>query len=248
MLAVMAFMLFYYRGAGINADLALILNLIILLGLGDAPQIMIGFMLSPLSWWNDAFVNIPLAIGFGWLEASFHTIIPNTIKAKRIGYSVPYRPLAHAILSSDHDLGLCALFLSAVIVGIIFFKTRAGAHEFCRKNATGIFLLGYALAAWCVYLAGDTMIFRWYRPIVVLPLVLGTILCLIVDGSLLNALPASILTALLCVPAYGYVAAAVLSKPDSIPGYVDAARVHTYLRVGDAIWKACPNSRKNMLL
>jgi len=32
MLAVMAFMLFYYRGSGINADLALILNLVILLG------------------------------------------------------------------------------------------------------------------------------------------------------------------------------------------------------------------------
>ena len=32
MLAVMAFMLFYYRGAGINANLALILNLVILLG------------------------------------------------------------------------------------------------------------------------------------------------------------------------------------------------------------------------
>jgi len=32
MLAVMAFMLIYYRGAGINADLALILNLVILLG------------------------------------------------------------------------------------------------------------------------------------------------------------------------------------------------------------------------
>jgi len=32
MLAVMVFMLFYYRGAGINADLALLLNLVILLG------------------------------------------------------------------------------------------------------------------------------------------------------------------------------------------------------------------------
>jgi preprotein translocase subunit SecD len=32
MLAVMAFMLIYYRGAGINADLALFLNLVILLG------------------------------------------------------------------------------------------------------------------------------------------------------------------------------------------------------------------------
>jgi preprotein translocase subunit SecD len=32
MLAVMVFMLFYYRGSGINADLALVLNLVILLG------------------------------------------------------------------------------------------------------------------------------------------------------------------------------------------------------------------------
>lgn len=29
----------------------------------------IGFLLSPLSWWNDAFINIPLAVGFGWLVA-----------------------------------------------------------------------------------------------------------------------------------------------------------------------------------
>jgi hypothetical protein len=32
----------------------------------------IGFMLSPLSWWNDLFVNVPLAIGFGWLVALAH--------------------------------------------------------------------------------------------------------------------------------------------------------------------------------
>jgi preprotein translocase subunit SecD len=38
MMAVMVFMLFYYRGAGINADLALMLNLVILLGfLGYTP-------------------------------------------------------------------------------------------------------------------------------------------------------------------------------------------------------------------
>ena len=32
---------------------------------------VIGFMLSPLSWWNDAFVNFPLALGFAWLVAAF---------------------------------------------------------------------------------------------------------------------------------------------------------------------------------
>ena len=27
----------------------------------------VGFMLSPLSWWNDLFVNVPLALAFAWL-------------------------------------------------------------------------------------------------------------------------------------------------------------------------------------
>ena len=30
---------------------------------------LIGFLLSPLSWWNDAFINLPLAVGFGWVVA-----------------------------------------------------------------------------------------------------------------------------------------------------------------------------------
>jgi hypothetical protein len=28
---------------------------------------VIGFLLSPLSWWNDFFVNVPLALAFAWL-------------------------------------------------------------------------------------------------------------------------------------------------------------------------------------
>src|SRR5947209_20307353 len=28
---------------------------------------LIGYMLSPLSWWNDLFVNVPLALAFAWL-------------------------------------------------------------------------------------------------------------------------------------------------------------------------------------
>ena len=31
----------------------------------------IGFMRSPLSWWNDLFVNIPLALAFAWLVSLF---------------------------------------------------------------------------------------------------------------------------------------------------------------------------------
>jgi hypothetical protein len=40
--------------------------------LGGGTMAFIGFLLSPLSWWNDAFINIPLAVGFGWLVALVH--------------------------------------------------------------------------------------------------------------------------------------------------------------------------------
>ena len=32
----------------------------------------IGFMLSPLSWWNDLFVNVPLALAFAWAVGWFY--------------------------------------------------------------------------------------------------------------------------------------------------------------------------------
>ena len=32
----------------------------------------IGYMLSPLSWWNDLFVNVPLALVFAWIVSAFY--------------------------------------------------------------------------------------------------------------------------------------------------------------------------------
>ncbi len=32
----------------------------------------IGYMLSPLSWWNDLFVNVPLALAFAWVVSFFY--------------------------------------------------------------------------------------------------------------------------------------------------------------------------------
>jgi len=55
-LVVMAFMLFYYRGAGINADLALFLNLVILLG-------FMGFTGSTLTL--PGIAGVILTIGMG---------------------------------------------------------------------------------------------------------------------------------------------------------------------------------------
>lgn len=44
----------------------------------------IGYMLSPLSWWNDLFFNLPIALvfgyAFGWLNSAW--FLPGTI----VGY------------------------------------------------------------------------------------------------------------------------------------------------------------------
>ena len=32
----------------------------------------VGYMLSPLSWWNDAYVNLPLALAFAWIIGLFY--------------------------------------------------------------------------------------------------------------------------------------------------------------------------------
>ena len=34
--------------------------------------VFVGYMLSPLSWWNDLFVNLPLALAFAWVVSWFY--------------------------------------------------------------------------------------------------------------------------------------------------------------------------------
>ena len=40
--------------------------------LKDITLVTIGFILSPLSWWNDMFVNVPLAYMISWPVSLIH--------------------------------------------------------------------------------------------------------------------------------------------------------------------------------
>jgi len=44
----------------------------------------IGYMLSPLSWWNDLFVNVPIAVAFAWVVSLFYR--PAFLASCVIGY------------------------------------------------------------------------------------------------------------------------------------------------------------------
>jgi len=60
-------------------------------------MIFIGFMLSPLSWWNDLFVNVPLAVGFAWLVSLFYkpafaaTVVIGYWLTNFLGFVLMYR-------------------------------------------------------------------------------------------------------------------------------------------------------------
>ena len=45
---------------------------------------VIGYLLSPLSWWNDAFVNLPLALAFAWIVSAIYK--PIFAAALIVGY------------------------------------------------------------------------------------------------------------------------------------------------------------------
>lgn len=97
--------------------------------------VSIGYMLSPLSWWNDLFFNLPIALVFGygvsWVQPDW--FLPGTI----IGYWLSnvlgmvmmqfgaidiLRPEANRNRTRDTLMGLGGATLYTVVVaGLIYF-------------------------------------------------------------------------------------------------------------------------------
>jgi hypothetical protein len=108
----------------------------------------VGFMLSPLSWWNDAFVNFPLAIGFGWLVALvykpafepavvFGYWLTNVLGlvllhkgAKKAMHSQQERPYTAKSLARDMAI---SLIYTLVIVLLLKLKVLQPVQDFIRK-------------------------------------------------------------------------------------------------------------------
>jgi hypothetical protein len=40
--------------------------------IGGGVLALVGYLLSPLSWWNDLFINVPLALAFAWVVSFFY--------------------------------------------------------------------------------------------------------------------------------------------------------------------------------
>ncbi len=85
----------------------------------------IGFLLSPLSWWNDAFVNIPLALLFAWLVSCIYK--PAFVASLIIGYwltnvigLVLMHKGARQMLSKEPSAGTRRELVTDITVSLIY--------------------------------------------------------------------------------------------------------------------------------
>jgi hypothetical protein len=105
-----------------------------------------GFMLSPLSWWNDAFVNLPLAIAFGWLislvyKAAFEPAVVVGYWLTNIAGFVMMHKGGAKIVSTEEkkytkkdllrDVGI-SLAYTALIVVLIKFKVLQPVTDYFK--------------------------------------------------------------------------------------------------------------------
>jgi len=94
-----------------------------------------GFMLSPLSWWNDLFVNVPLAVAFAWVVSLFYRPAFNTCVVlgywltNVLGFVLMHKGAQKVISDADtkysrrdllRDLGVSLLYTSLIVILIKF--------------------------------------------------------------------------------------------------------------------------------
>ena len=97
---------------------------------------VVGFILSPLSWWNDLLVNIPLAVAFGWLVSLVYK--PAFTAAAIVGYWLT-NVLGFVLLHKGAEKALSAVdkpytarsftrdaLISLIYTGIILLLVKLG--------------------------------------------------------------------------------------------------------------------------
>ncbi|WP_158942219.1 protein translocase subunit SecD [Granulicella sp. S190] len=126
MLAVMVFMLVYYRGAGINADLALILNLVILLG-------FMGFTGSTLTLPGIAGVILTIGMGVDSNVLIFERI-REELRAGKTAAAAVQQGFAHAWVT------IIDTHVTTIVSAMILFLFGSGpVRGFAVTLAFGLF-------------------------------------------------------------------------------------------------------------
>lgn len=117
---------------------------------------VVGFMLSPLSWWNDAVVNLPLALVFAWVVGIFYrpaakpdsaafnaAIILGYWLTNVLGFILMHKG-AQQVLSKEEkkysrrallrDIGVSIAYTALIVILIKVGVLKPIANYFGKKN------------------------------------------------------------------------------------------------------------------
>ena len=108
---------------------------------------VIGYMLSPLSWWNDMFVNLPLALVFAWLVSLFYRpafevcVIVGYWLTNVLGFVLMHKGAEKVLSEKDkaysrrdllRDVGISLLY-TALIVTLLKLKILQPIKNYLRN-------------------------------------------------------------------------------------------------------------------
>ena len=109
---------------------------------------VVGFMLSPLSWWNDLFVNVPIAIAFAWVVSLFYRpafdacVVLGYWLTNVLGFMLMHKGAQKVLSDSDRkysrrdlvrDVGVSLLY-TALIVALIKFGVLKPIQTYFSKG------------------------------------------------------------------------------------------------------------------
>lgn len=184
--------------------------------------------------------------------AQFGVLLPNSMRAKAIGYAYDRADIVRQIFEAmllEWPMIVCLMvFLGAMFLDRFdAFRRRDHSRSSWIAALLGVWGIGVMLE----YVVRDTPIFEWYRPLIWLPLLLCFLLYRSLSsssrqlrGALEFARFAGILLFLFVPLLKGYVIvrAAILdtAAAKGVADRRDSARVEEYLVVGRALRTTCP--------
>lgn len=193
------------------------------------------------SWKRDLqlkailYASATAVILTGWLFWQYHTVIPNTVKAKEVGYSI-----SRLITIRGLEIRPATVILESVGVLILFL----GKKTDLRMPMPAKLLVAFGCLVASLYMYKKTYIFPWYVPVFLVPLCLGLLLWSLCTDQIKVRLGTGVMI-------FGFIAvslkgtlqasvAAVEGKPWQDINDVPGLRAGEYKMLGEAIANVCP--------
>lgn len=181
----------------------------------------------------------------------FGTIIPQSIRAKSVIYTLTWLhtltrglQLSFPVAFPEYQLfvvviGLVLLIGIPIIGAIIVYRNR----QLWQSQWIIVFLV-WALGIFSVYVAGETFVFEWYTPLFIIPLLMALILGASKEVFTRNtaAIGLQVVPFLMSLFLFVQFSYAAVFDPGSYVLFENGARVKTYLQAGRILYEAYPGA------